>query len=372
MSWANVDSVASNFTIASLKVSLGAKSEDLLIPSVPIDMRLPPPLHIRIGIWNIIVKIASRFISFNFEIDSEELQKLKTELRALKSSKSINQEKSINDKKRAITKAYTSNPNKEVQKEFYEILKSYGIRFQKYHGGTLTGDHCHTFGTNAQDILEKTMKLLKQKTDDQNLDIAARNALHVRIETLISHVGILCCVFNRICHDMYITEKISDDSVDIFDKLCKLFGHLWRNCGLSVTPKLHIIERHLSDYMRKFGRIGILAEDIMERTWIQDHKWEEANAFILNWEKRELLSSARSVVGSNQDVMAVQTEAVKPQRQRKQSSSAEAAIPAPKSFDEIVEGLKEMQPAGTLFDIFSPLGSDRDIDEFDWFDSVNE
>ena len=241
---------------------------------------------------------------------------------------------------------------------FRLILTSYSIRFQNYHGGTLTGDHCHTFGTNAQDILEKTMKLLKQKTDGQNLDTAARNALHVRIETLISHVGILCCVFNRICHDMYITEKISDVSVDTFDKLCKLFGHLWRNCGLSVTPKLHIIERHLSDYMRKFGRIGILAEDIMERTWIKDHKWEEANAFILKWETRESLLSARSAVGSNQDVMTVQAEADKPQRQRKQSSSAEAAIPAPKSFDEIVEGLKEMQPAGTLFDIFSPLGSE--------------
>ena len=124
--------------------------------------------------------------------------------------------------------------------------------------------------------------------------------------------------------------------------------------------------------MRKFGRIGILAEDIMERTWINDHKWEEANAFILKWETRESLLSARSAVGSNQDVMTVQAEADKPQRQRKQSSSAEAAIPAPKSFDEIVEDLKRMQPAGTLFDIFSPLGSDRDIDEFDWFDSVNE
>ncbi len=79
--------------------------------------------------------------------------------------------------------------------------------------------------------------------------------------------------------------------VDSFDKLCILFGHLWRNCGLSVAPKLHIIERHLPDYMRKFGRIGILAKDIMEMAWIRDHKWEEANAFILNWEKRELLSS---------------------------------------------------------------------------------
>jgi hypothetical protein len=76
---------------------------------------------------------------------------------------------------------------------------------------------------------------------------------------------------------MYITEKESDDFVDTFEKLCILFGHLWRKCGLSVTPKLHIIERHLPDFMR----IGILAEDIMEKTWIKAHKWEEANVFIL-------------------------------------------------------------------------------------------
>ena len=77
-------------------------------------------------------------------------------------------------------------------------------------------------------------------------------------------------------------------------------------------------------------------------------------------------------VGSNQDVMAVQTQAAKPQRQHKQSSSAEAAIPAPKSFDKIVQDLKGVQPAGTLFDIFSSHGSDRDIDEVDSFDSVIE
>ena len=68
--------------------------------------------------------------------------------------------------------------------------------------------------------------------------------------------------------------------------------------------------------------------------------------------------------------MASQAEAAKPQRHHKQSLSAEAATPAPKSFDEIVQDLKRLQPAGTLFDIFSPLGSDRDIDEIDWFDSV--
>ena len=59
-----------------------------------------------------------------------------------------------------------------------------------------------------------------------------------------------------------------------------------------------------------------------------------------------------SAVWSNQDVMAVQTEAANPQRQRKQSSSAEAVIPAAKSFDEIVQDLKGMQPTDTLFDIF--------------------
>ena len=105
--------------------------------------------------------------------------------------------------------------------------------------------------------------------------------------------------------------------------------------------------------MRKFGRIGILDEDITERTWIRDHRWEEANAFILKWDTRESLLSARSAVGSNQDVIAVQTEAANPQRQRKISSSAEAAIPASKKFDEIVQELKELQPTDTIFGIFT-------------------
>ena len=51
-------------------------------------------------------------------------------------------------------------------------------------------------------------------------------------------------------------------------------------------------------------------------------------------------------------LFAVRTEVANPQRQRKQSSSAEADIPAPKSFDEIEQGLKRMQPTDTLFDIF--------------------
>lgn len=47
-------------------------------------------------------------------------------------------------------------------------------------------------------------------------------------------------------------------------------------------------------------------------------------------------------MNSRTDVIAVQTEAAKRQRQRKQSSSAEAAIPVAKSFNEIVQDLKRI------------------------------
>jgi hypothetical protein len=103
--------------------------------------------------------------------------------------------------------------------------------------------------------------------------------------------------------------------------------------------------------MRKFG-MGILAEDIMERTWIRDHRWEETKCLYSTMGDKRIIIKCMSAVWSNQDVMAVQTEAANPQRQRKQSSSAEAAIPVAKSFDEIVQDLKRMQPTDTLFDIF--------------------
>ena len=40
---------------------------------------------------------------------------------------------------------------------------------------------------------------------------------------------------------------------------------LWRFLGMSVTPKLHAIEDHLLEYLRRFGGIGDIGEDEGER-----------------------------------------------------------------------------------------------------------
>ena len=123
----------------------------------------------------------------------------------------------------------------------------------------------------------------------------------------------------------------------------------------------------------EFGRLGILAVDIMERIWVYGHKWEDVYAFILNWERRESLKYTRISVASNAQVMEVQNQAAQPQRKSKKSAAAAAAVAvvaAPKSFDDIVSHLLQMQPNSTLFDIFSPLESESMIDEVDWFDSL--
>ncbi len=51
----------------------------------------------------------------------------------------------------------------------------------------------------------------------------------------------------------------------------------------NVAPKIHIIESHLIFFMRRFGRLGIFTDDTIERTWIEDHKWEHTYSCVLNW-----------------------------------------------------------------------------------------
>ena len=81
------------------------------------------------------------------------------------------------------------------------------------------------------------------------------------IQSLLSHVTIITYVFNHIYRLMYRKTALSVEDMSLFGSLCALFGELWRKCGFPLTPKFHILERHLHEYMTRFHRLGILAED---------------------------------------------------------------------------------------------------------------
>ena len=93
------------------------------------------------------------------------------------------------------------------------------------------------------------------------------------MKSVISHVSILGCVLMKICHYLYRTNTLLPEELDTFGQLYSVFGELWRKCGLNVSPKVHIVESHLNDFMHRFGRLGILTDDTINRTWPEDHLW---------------------------------------------------------------------------------------------------
>ena len=137
------------------------------------------------------------------------------------------------------------------------------------------------------------------------------------LKSMIGQLSILSYVFHEICHYLYLTVPLSTDELDSFDKLCSSFGELWRKFGLNVSPKVHIIESHLNDYMRRFGRLGMLTDDTMERTWTASHLWSRVYSCILNWEERTGLIYSRQMSSSHADVQTAANTGDAPTRKAK-------------------------------------------------------
>ena len=130
----------------------------------------------------------------------------------------------------------------------------------------------------------------------------------------------------------------------------------------------HVIESHLISFMRRFGRLGILTDDTMERTWIDDHKWEHTYACVLNWQTRSELKFARLQAEKEP---AVQDAAAKGKAPTKRSKK-EIAIPATsfKSYTDVYEYILTLEDT---YPFRSILGNSKDREEVDLiYDDIDD
>ncbi len=137
---------------------------------------------------------------------------------------------------------------------------------------------------------------------------------------------------------------------------------------MNVTPKIHIIESHLNDFMRRFGRLGILTDDTMERTWIEDHKWEHTYDCVLNWHKRTELKFAR--LQAEKDP-AVQDAAAKGKASTKRLKGKTATPAASlKSYADVYNYIHTLE---NIHPFRSILGISDDIEEVDLiYDGIDD
>lgn len=61
----------------------------------------------------------------------------------------------------------------------------------------------------------------------------------------------------------------------ILEKQIDRFSKLWRDLGLSVTPKVHIMECHLLPFLTKIHVLGLFSEEAIERTHKEAHEYAQ-------------------------------------------------------------------------------------------------
>ena len=107
--------------------------------------------------------------------------------------------------------------------------------------------------------------------------------------------------------------------------------------------------------MRRFGRLGILTDDTMERTWTSSHLWSRIYSCILKWEKRAELTYARQMSSQHAAVqLAANTGDATTRKSKRQKQDAEP-LPEPKTYLDVINHIKSLQDPHPLRDIFGIL-----------------
>ena len=139
-------------------------------------------------------------------------------------------------------------------------------------------------------------------------------------------------------------------------------------CGLIVSPKVHIIESHLNDFMRRFGRLGILTDDTMESTWPEDHLWSRVYSCIFNWQKRTELIHARQMSSRQADVQNAANKGGCVSRVTKFQKKEPEKLPEPKTYLELMDHIETLQDPHPFHDIFGTGLDSSDADDI--FDDI--
>jgi hypothetical protein len=79
---------------------------------------------------------------------------------------------------------------------------------------------------------------------------------------------------------------------------------LWNEIGLSLTPKLHTLMRHVLEHMRRVGGFGEILEDHVEKSHHDMDKFHQRAARLRSPEMRAFSFSHHEKTGNTPDVIA--------------------------------------------------------------------
>ncbi|KAL7525693.1 hypothetical protein ACHAXR_001117, partial [Thalassiosira sp. AJA248-18] len=147
-----------------------------------------------------------------------------------------------------------------IEAEMFKILKiRYGIKLQAYHGGSMTGKDIQKFMSNAAEIFSLFAGILKANAKPDS------PYTHPKIDDLCSTFSNLFVLWDGAFSFASRIDPSEDDIVQ-YKRFVTAAVHSHVGVGCKITPKVHLMWKHVADQMRVPGGLGMKRED-----WIEHH-----------------------------------------------------------------------------------------------------
>lgn len=216
-----------------------------------------------------------------------------------------------------VEKSLSERKSRPVEHEWETILEEYDIAFEQNFTMTLIGCHIHRLCTHRREIVDRTKELILR-------NLAEDDPIRERIVLIMSQLEELLECFHYLSSVMTRLEIQSEDVIDAFQAVAEYFGQIYRSyLGKNATPKLHILEAHVCNSLRDYKRLGIFAEDPVEREHHLNKIFSNLFKNMNNWAKKMDAVQKRKEITN---IPAVQQSAIliNSGTKRKFSESSEA------------------------------------------------
>ena len=166
-----------------------------------------------------------------------------------------------NGKSTTIVPVSKCNTLKMFKRQKMELkLQEYGIDRPTYHGGDLTGVKVKVLFQNV-DVIMAEFKLICDECEE-------KGATDEEVDEMVgrySHLGSLLDGVFSIARMPCGTVTLEDER--LLERMIKAVMQMWRGLRLSMLgPKIHGLEDHLLDQVKRYKGIGDFAEDFVEQS----------------------------------------------------------------------------------------------------------
>ncbi|XP_033096613.1 uncharacterized protein LOC117100889 [Anneissia japonica] len=142
-----------------------------------------------------------------------------------------------------------------------EFLQRNKIQRQQYHGKAFNGNHVHKAlqVPVIHDLFKVPKEVVKSKIEDK-IGIGKMRLVATKLKKL-EEIKDLFLLYGEVHNSMNHCNFMNDAEIYHLATYIKKFMVSYRTTGMSVTPKLHMLEQHVIEQVKKwhFG-LGLLGE----------------------------------------------------------------------------------------------------------------